>query len=197
MSFTKNEMEKMAEEFRADLGLKDDMPLDPFLIEVQGVKIISLDELPELDKGTKKQLNETGSRSWSAMSVPIDDEHNDWVILYNKTNDKERTRVSILEELWHIFLGHKLTTVVKVGSCYGRSYESNEEHDAYYIAAASMLPESQIQRFVKNEEDASVAAKRFGVSRELVEYRVKRLGLWRAYQRRRVSLKSAAEAGQG
>ncbi len=83
-------------------------------------------------------------------------------------------------------LGHHPTKVAKIGGVYGRTYEAVEEHDAFYLAAASMLPADAIRRAVRDRQPAEAICARFGTSKELVEYRIKRLGLWNSYLGREV-----------
>jgi len=63
-----------------------------------------------------------------------------------------------------------------------------EEHDAYYLASASLLPRRDVQDAVSKRRSAADIAKRFGPSPELVEYRIKRLGLWREHVGKKVAL---------
>ncbi|MPR09251.1 ImmA/IrrE family metallo-endopeptidase [Microvirga tunisiensis] len=56
----------------------------------------------------------------------------------------ERDAVTVLEEYWHILLGHKLPKISKVAEAFGRTYDATEEHDAYYLASASLLPKAAI-----------------------------------------------------
>jgi Zn-dependent peptidase ImmA (M78 family) len=99
--------------------------------------------------------------------------------------------VSLLEEYWHILLGHKLTKIAKVADVYGRTFDENEEHDAFYLAAATLLPENVIHNTVKKREDIKPLAQHYGTSPELVEYRIKRLGLWREYRGKSVQLETS------
>jgi FixJ family two-component response regulator len=85
-------------------------------------------------------------------------------------------------------MGHKLTKVARISEAYGRTYDQAEEHDAYYLASASLLPREAVQDAVVKGCPASDIAKRFGTSPELVEYRIKRLGLWREHIGKKVAL---------
>ncbi|WP_410712208.1 ImmA/IrrE family metallo-endopeptidase [Bradyrhizobium sp. BEA-2-5] len=49
-----------------------------------------------------------------------------------------------MEEYWHILLGHKLTRIAQVADGYGRTYDQAEEHDAFYLASATLLPRAAI-----------------------------------------------------
>jgi Zn-dependent peptidase ImmA (M78 family) len=85
-------------------------------------------------------------------------------------------------------LGHKLTKIARVAEAYGRTYDTTEEHDAYYLAAATLLPKAAMIDAVAQKLSSAAIAKRFGTSHELVEYRIKRLGLWREHSGKQVKL---------
>lgn len=122
------------------------------------------------------------------MSVPLNVGQDRWAVLLNDQHTIERQRVTLLEEYWHILLGHKLVKIARIADAYGRTYDSAEEHDAYYLAAASLLPRTAIRRLVSQSATAQGIAEKFGTSPELVEYRIKRLGLWRDYKGTRIEL---------
>jgi len=87
-------------------------------------------------------------------------------------------------------LGHKLTRVARVSDSYGRTYDKTEEHDAYYLATACLLPKRSMFNTVQKKLSSDQIAQAFGTSPELVDYRLKRLGLWREHAARRIALRS-------
>lgn len=182
IALSKPEMENLAQEVRSDLGLEETERLDALGIEIDGVDVFVPGQVPGLSKKCQSHLNHTGQNEWSAMSVPLDVARDGWAILRNDSHSLERQRVTYLEECWHILLGHKLTKIAKVAEAYGRTYDRVEEHDAYYLASACLLPEKAVVSAVNKQQSAVKIAKEFGVSKELVEYRIKRLGLWRIYK---------------
>jgi transcriptional regulator with XRE-family HTH domain len=188
VSVSKEELERTAEQFRRDLGLSDDQPLDSLKLDVDGVEVIRLTGTDCVDSATVRRLSTESCDEWSAMSVPLDEIQDRWAVLLNDCHTVERQRVTLLEEVWHILLGHKLVKIAKVADAYGRTYDTSEEHDAYYLASATLLPRSAIINSVERRESAAHIASQFGTSPELVEYRIKRLGLWRDYVGKRVTL---------
>lgn len=188
LALTKPEMEEMAEAFRANLRLADDDPLDSLRVKVAGVNVLVPRDLPELDQNCLQFLTGSGSDQWSAMSVPLNISTDEWAILRNDQHTIERQRVTYLEECWHIMLGHKLTKIAKISDAYGRTYDLAEEHDAYYLASASLLPRQALTNCITSGKNSETIAKRFGVSPQLVEYRIKRLGLWNTFRGRAVTL---------
>jgi transcriptional regulator with XRE-family HTH domain len=188
VSLSKPEMEEMANEFRSDLSVNPGDPLDALNVRISGVEVFAASQAEFLDEACAQYLLGPALNEWSAMSVPRDVTDDTWAILRNDGHSIERQRVTYLEECWHILLGHKLTRIAKVGDAYGRTYDSSEEHDAYFLASACLLPETDVRELVKAGRSAKDIAAQFGTSMELAEYRIKRLGLWRAYQNRSIDL---------
>jgi hypothetical protein len=188
VSLSKEDLETAAEQFRKDLKLGPDDPLDSLRLEIEGVDIVRLRETNCLDAATVKRLSTDACSEWSAMSVPLDDAHDRWAVLLNDCHEVQRQRVTLLEEVWHIFLGHRLVRIAKIAEAYGRTYDQAEEHDAYYLAAATLLPRKAVIAAIGKRQTSLQIAQRFGTSPELVDYRIKRLGLWRDHIGKRVTL---------
>ncbi len=186
---SKDQLESIVAKFRSDLDLTDRDPLDSLQIDVEGVRVVKLTTSECLDSRTLRRLRDEACGEWSAMSVPLDASNERWVVLLNDCHTVERQRVTLLEEYWHILMGHKLTKVARIAQAYGRTYDKAEEHDAYYLASATLLPKSAVQSAVTKGTSSAVIAKHFGTSPDLVEYRIKRLGLWREHVGKKVALK--------
>lgn len=188
VTVSKEELERTAEQFRKDLRLADNEPLDALRLQVDGIEVLRLTETDCIDAATVKRLSTDACDEWSAMSVPLDERQNEWAVLLNDCHTVERQRVTLLEEIWHILLGHKLVKIAKVAEAYGRTYDTTEEHDAYYLASATLLPRKAIIKAIEKRSSSAEVAAAFGTSPELVEYRIKRLGLWRDYIGKSVAL---------
>ncbi|MHC4044807.1 helix-turn-helix domain-containing protein [Bradyrhizobium sp. 23AC] len=188
LSLSKEELEQAAEKFRADLGLSPDEPLDSLRVEVDGVQVIRIGETNCLDAQTVKYLRGNAGGEWSAMTLPLNASNEKWAVLLNDSHTVERQRVTILEEYWHILLGHRLTKIARIAESYGRTYDKTEEHDAYYLASAALLPRAaMIEALSKNRSSVEIA-RSFGTSSELVDYRIKRLGFWREHVGKQIKL---------
>jgi transcriptional regulator with XRE-family HTH domain len=184
----KDQLEGIASNFRRDLRISVGDPLDSLQVDVEGVRLVKLMNSECFDARTMRKLRHEACSEWSAMSVPLNRTMTSWVVLLNDCHTVERQRVTLLEEYWHILMGHKLTKVARISEAYGRTYDQAEEHDAYYLASASLLPRESIQDAVSKGRSAADIAKWFGTSSELVEYRIKRLGLWREHVGKKVAL---------
>jgi len=190
VALSKTEMEQMATSLRTDLRIEPDQPMPALSLRINGVAVQTPQDLDGLSEKCLKQLLREGANEWSAMSVPLEEDNSVWTVLRNPEHTIERQRVTYLEECWHILLGHKLTKVARIAGAYGRTYENTEEHDAFYLASASLLPEDQVAELVTKSKTAEDIAAQFGTSPELVEYRIKRLGLWRIYKGLQVKISS-------
>jgi transcriptional regulator with XRE-family HTH domain len=188
VSLSKEELEQAAEKFRGDLGLSPDEPLDSLRVEVDGVQVIPVGKANCLDAQTVSRLRGNAGGEWSAMTVPLDANNENWAVLLNDTHTIERQRVTVLEEYWHVLLGHKLTKIARVAEAYGRTYDKTEEHDAYYLASATLLPRAAMINAVSKHRPSEEIARLFGTSSELVDYRIKRLGLWREHVGKQIRL---------
>lgn len=184
------DLERNAESFRQQLGLGIEDPLDPLRLKISGVGIVTVDQIHGVTEPMRHHLSKVAYDQWSAMSVPLDEEHSRWLIVVNHAHDPKRQRASVAEELWHIFQGDELTEIVKIGPVYGRNFKKDEEESAFYLAAASLLPQTVIKELVDSGGAVEKFAEKYGVSNELVEYRIKRLGLWNRYKGRDIKLES-------
>lgn len=189
MSFSFSELESMALDARKEMGAKNiSDPVDPLKFKIEGVQVITLEDLTGVSKSISKYLLEDANSEWSAMSVPLDANFETWVIVRNHKHDIERQRVSLLEEFWHIMLGHSLVRIVKMGNSHGRTYHPEEEEQAYHLASATLLPKSAIEKFVDNpNRNLEKFAQSYGISQQLVEFRIKRLGLWYRYKPKKIT----------
>jgi Zn-dependent peptidase ImmA (M78 family) len=96
-----------------------------------------------------------------------------------------------LPEFWHILLGHKLTKIARVAAAYGRTYDKRDEEDACYLTSAALLPKAAMIDAVRKHWSSEHIAQAFGTSSELVDYRIKRLGLWWEHMGKQIRLSSS------
>jgi len=171
-------------------GLKrDDQRLDPFsLAKYANLFVPPFDELKaSISEETLKHLLGEGSGDWSggACSVPLPDGRK--LIILNPTHSKSRQHATLMEEISHVFLGHKpsrlaVTTKTRDGRIRARDYHHEIEEEAYGTGAAALVPYTALKRFVREGKTSAEIARKFNVSRQLVEYRIKVSRLWDDYK---------------
>ena len=168
---------------------RDDECLNPFdLAQYAKLLVASFEQIePFLTAETKDHLLGTGSDKWSggASSQTLRDGRK--LIILNPTHGKNRQNATLMEEICHVFLGHKpsrlaVENVNKHGKPIARDYRENDEEAAYSVGAAALVPYSGLRRMINAGKTSREIARHFNVSRDLVEYRMKISKLWEEYK---------------
>ena len=200
------------------LGLRDFagvtgyQPLDPFaLAEFAKLLVVDFESIEGLSAESRAHLLGVGAEQWSggACSRPLP---NGWkLVILNPAHGVQRNRATLMEEVAHVFLGHKPNRLAiiseqqkseirdqktEVGNSPGRAalsgrprqtlardYNHDDEEAAYAVGAAALVPYAGLRRFVRRGRHANQIARHFRVSRQLVEYRIKVTHLWPEYKR--------------
>jgi hypothetical protein len=169
---------------------RPEQPLDPFrLAKYANLVIASFEELTGLlSKETIEQLLVKGKDDWSggAASIPLPDGRK--LIILNPTHGKNRQRATLMEEVSHVFLGHKPSRLAiakrnKEGKIVARDYNADIEEEAYGTGAAALIPYLGLKRYVEEGKTSAEIARHFGVSRALLEFRIKVSKLWDTYKK--------------
>jgi len=183
-------------ELRA-LALRDfaavapDEALDPFaLAEFARLLVVDFDQIKGLSDESREHLLGPGTDEWSggACARPL---ANGWrLVILNPAHGAHRNRATLMEEVSHVFLGHganRLAVVVSdekktCNRVLARDYNKSDEEAAYAIGTAALVPYAALRKLVLDGRTADQIARRFRVSRQLVEYRIKVTHLWSAYK---------------
>lgn len=170
-------------------GLKrDDERLDPFeLARYAKLLVARLEDIDELSEQTKNHLLGEGKDKWSGGAASHKLPNGQKLIILNPTHGKNRHNATLMEEVSHVFLGHKpsrlsIKSKNKEGKVIARDYNAAIEEEAYATGAAALVPYTALKRFVYEGKTAAEIARHFNVSRALVEYRIKVSRLWDAYK---------------
>jgi leucyl aminopeptidase (aminopeptidase T) len=91
------------------------------------------------------------------------------------------------EEICHVFLGHQANRLAIIanddkGKTLARDYRKADEEAAYATGAAALVPYRTLRKLVLQGREAGEIARRFRVSKDLVEYRLKVTRLWKTYK---------------
>lgn len=182
--------ELRARGLREFAGLRrDDERLDPFeLARFAKLFVATFDMIePLLSEETKAHLIGAGKDKWSggAASQTLPDGRR--LIILNPTHGKNRQNATLMEEVCHVFFGHKpsrlaIKNTTKNGETIARDYNEAIEEEAYSTGAAALVPYTALRRMVLSGKTINEIARHFNVSRALVEYRIKVSRLWDAYK---------------
>ena len=168
---------------------KPEQPMDPFLLaRYAKLLVVPYDEIaPLLSDESKKHLIGEGKDMWSggAASQPLPDGRK--LIILNPTHGPARHKATLMEEVSHVFLGHKPSRLAikrrdKQGNIVARDYNADIEEEAYSTGAAALVPYLALKRYVEEGKTSAEIARHFEVSRALVEFRIKISKLWARYK---------------
>lgn len=173
-------IEREAARVRARLGLDQLEPLDPWrLADTVPAHVFYPEDL--IDGELAAQVRRV---PWDGFAFCFPSEST-LMVLLNSARPRTRQMATLMEELSHHLLGHPAGRIERdpaTGLAY-RSYTTAHEHEAYDLGAAVLLPKERIQRDVKAGQRADEIAIAHGCSQDLVIYRIRRMRLWRTYQR--------------
>lgn len=170
---------------------RDTDALNPFdLAKYARLMVATFDQIePLLTEETRNHLLGDGKDAWSggacSQALP-----NGWkLIILNPTHSARRHHATLMEEVSHVFLGHQpsrlqVANTNKQGKQIARDYREDDEEAAYSVGAAALVPYSGLRKFIRQGLKSPEIARRFRVSRELIEFRMKITKLWEEYKQR-------------
>ena len=92
-----------------------------------------------------------------------------------------------MHELAHLLLGHDPTTVYIIGEegLALREFDQPKEQEADWLAGALLLPRGVLLAVVNGGADDSDVCHTYGVSQQMLEFRIRMTGVKRQIERRR------------
>ena len=180
--------ELRAQGLREFAGLRrDEEKLDPFsLAKYARLLVVRLDEIEGLSPAAVEELTHTNKDRWSggAASATLPDGRK--LIILNPTHGKNRQNATLMEEICHVFLGHKPSRLAikkrdRKGNILARDYHDEIEEEAYGTGAAALVPYAGLKKMVEQGKTSAQIARHYDVSRALVEFRIKISRLWETY----------------
>jgi Zn-dependent peptidase ImmA (M78 family) len=177
-SLNMHDIEQNAQSIRRELGLDTDSPFDPFeVIPRNGMQIQFPDEMEILPTNLRQTLAEMDAKIWSGGAFLHEDKLH---ILLNRNQSPERMNVTILEEVSHKYLNHKMNHLSTLGR---ENLNKVQEEEAYFTASAILVPAKIVAQAVYKTQKISCLSQIFRASEELIEMRIKLLSLWNEYKK--------------
>lgn len=179
----KAESERMAERHRRSIGATVHDRLDPWrLAERLGVTVVRPEEVPGLSPDSLAQLVVHDKDSWSAVTLQFGKER---MTIVNSAHAETRQRNSLCHELAHILLAHEPSRIdvsakgyLILGSC-----EGDEEREANWLSGALLVPRAGVMRKLRESGNKDLLAAHFGVSLDLLRWRLNTTGVLRQLAR--------------
>lgn len=171
----KTQAEQLARETRAELGLGLHDRLDPRrLAEHLAIEVVSLSSMRRLgarDESVSHFLQGSGRTDFSAATVFVGTVR---VIVENDGHADARRANSVAHELSHVLLEHEPHSVT--GNDGTRRWLPQMEDEADWVAGTLLVPREAALAIARNGTPVVQAASLFGVSTELLTWRLNHTG---------------------
>jgi len=174
--------ERIGLKIRGFAGLSSDDPLDPLaLAEFAKIQIAYPQDICGLELEVLTELTTHSRSSWSAVTLGLPE---GWQLcILNPTHGLERTRATVMEEIAHVILGHEPTRILcGPDGVMHREYNGANEEAAYGAGAAALVPYAMLFLGLTDGRTIESIARHYGVSSDLVFYRIKITMLWPLYK---------------
>src|SRR5206468_10772193 len=135
--------------------------LDPFaLASFAKLLLVDFNRIEGLSAESRTHLLGAAADEWSggACSQPLP---NGWrVVILNPAHGIQRNRATLMEEVAHVFLGHKPNRLAVIGrnatvregattrETLAREYNHADEEAAYAVGAAALVPYAAVRSLV-------------------------------------------------
>lgn len=166
-------------DLRGELGLQLDCSLDHTLAFklIPGAAVKPHGALLAAERFLQHFRREGKSR-WSGLAVSLP--NGTELVLYNDSHSITRIRSTLMEEFFHLWLGHKRSVVrVLKDSPESRSHNKAVETEAFGSGAAALVPYKPLRRRILEGESARSIARHFEVSEDLIVFRSKKTKLYK------------------
>jgi len=186
--------EKTAIDYRGELGIEVADRLNPKdLAQHLGVLVWKPEDIPDFDHRSLHQLTQADPESWSAVTIRIAESH---LTIVNSTHSRARQRSSLCHELSHLILKHEPDRIdlSPDGHLLLSSYEGDKEEEADWLSSTLLVPRAGLQKKYRSTRNSRALANHFGVSADMLNWRLRMTGVViqtnraRAWARRRAGI---------
>ena len=164
------EAEEYALEFREELGLAHNDPLDAnVLANHLEIPVWELSTHPALPQASVQHFSSEGQNDFSALTLTVGTYKE---IIHNDSHHPYRQNSNIAHELAHIILGHPPKPPMLKDGC--RNFDKKLEREAHDLGFILLVPKSAALFAVEQFANREAACEYFGVSKPLLEYRIRK-----------------------
>lgn len=167
----KTEADATARELRAELGLGTVQPLSVFALAAH----LEIPVVPVSSFGVQRfvrYFRTTGLEEFSAATVFLT--ATERVIVYNDHHAVTRQQTDVGHECAHGLLLHPARPAFALGGC--RQVDDECEREAHWLAGVLLIPNDAAPWIVREDLTVAEAAEHFGVSKDLVTWRINMSG---------------------
>lgn len=173
----KSQCEKRALELRRILSRKPTDPLSARDVAQQyEVSVWTPQEVQGIPAGDLQQLLVAGATEWSGFTLRVGLRH---LAVVNSSQSSRRQNSVLMHELAHIMLGHDLVsgTFTAGGDFVPSTYNQDQEDEAAWLGGTLLLPRPALLWMRRRRLSDEDAATHFGVSLDLLQWRIRMTGI--------------------
>ncbi len=171
----KTEANDIAREIREELGLRLVDPLDPWrLAEHLDIPVVPLTDFRRDAPGAVRHFTKINGGEFSAVTVFHGPAR---LIVCNDAHSRGRQASDLAHELAHALLGHPPRPALDGIGC--REWDSELEEEANWLAGALLVSYEAAVSVALNRTAIEDAARKYGVSTQMMRFRVNVSGAWK------------------
>ena len=168
----KTEANDIAREIRRELGLRDIEPLDPWkLAAALEIQVVPLSAFLRDAPRAAHLFRYVDRETFSAVTVFNGSER---MVVYNDAHSRGRQASDIAHELAHALLQHPPVPAFDHRGC--RNWDSELEDEANWLAGVLLISEDAALTIARHGLSLEEAAVQYGVSRQMVQFRLNMTG---------------------
>jgi Zn-dependent peptidase ImmA (M78 family) len=175
----KSEANDYAREFRSELGLQPHESLSPWILATHlDIPILPLSNLADGASAAVATLTGPERSSFSALTLF---EGTRRAILHNDAHHPRRQASNIAHEISHAVLGHTPGPTLDQRSI--GVFDKTQEEEAQWLGPALLISEEAALFIVQEGIAMDQAIEIYGVSQDLIEFRIRKTGADRKVKR--------------
>lgn len=165
---------------RRQMGLAETAPIDlGRLAERLGLSVVPIRSFASVRPESVEQLVKTDVGAFSALLLPVGNGRR--IILHNDANSPGRRNSDLAHEISHALLAHPPRSLFDGSGC--RNFDPDMEAQANCLASHILIPNEAARHIVYSRSDLYVACGAYGVSRDMLEFRLNASGARKQHQR--------------
>ena len=177
----KSQANRIAIGLRAQMGVPATAPIEiRELASRMGITILPLTAFAKACPEEVSLLVGCDAGGFSALLLSLGDGKR--IVIVNDTHSEARQNNSIAHEVSHALLAHPLEVLSGKVDC--RDFDRDLEEAANYLAGCILVPNEAARSIVWSGANLEMARRMFGVSSQLLEYRLNMSGARIQFRRR-------------
>ena len=143
------------------------------------------EDIPTLSAGALRQLTVEDAGSWSAVTLGQDSRP---LVILNSAQSLARQASSLAHELAHLILNHRMdqTVLSAEGFLLREAWNKEQEEEAAWLGATLLVPRAGLLTAYRASQGLRCLAEHFGVSQDLIRWRLSTTGVRRQTRRHKV-----------